>query len=103
MSVDLIEHKVGLSHSEDPFTSRERDMCFRLLRRLRFLQRLDEEGRPNSRTEAERAALLWALTELGVICGHLVEERRGADLHCVRPQSHGDEHDGLLTPAGSAA
>ena len=96
MSVSFLEHKVALAHSEDPFTKGEAHKARMLLRRAYRLQHLSEHDRTNDMLEAERAALLWALSELGVICGRVLEERHGADLRCVRPDDHGDECDGLL-------
>jgi hypothetical protein len=97
MSTTILEHRVALAHAAEPFSSSERAKACRLLRRLRRLQFLHDNDRANPHTEAERAALLWALKELGVICGKRLERRhKAADLRCVRPDDHPGACDGRV-------
>lgn len=97
MSTSFLEHRIALAHAADPFSRAERSKVTKLLRRLQQLQWRDQRGDASRSSEAERAALLWALRELGVICGQVTTPRHGAaDLRCVRPPEHGDECDALL-------
>lgn len=97
MSTTFLEHRVALSLAPDPFNGNERKKALRLLKRLRDLQWRDRRGDASASSEGERAALLWALTELGVICGQVTQPRHGAaDLRCVRPSEHGGLCDNYL-------
>lgn len=98
MTTLLLEHRVALKHNpEDPFTNRDIEKACKLLKRLRDLQWRGQRGDATRSSEGERAALLWALKELGVICGKRTEERRNAaDLRCIRPPEHGGPCDDVL-------
>lgn len=60
-----------------------------LLRRIRWLQKREDDDGPKGFREREMAALTWALTESGAICGVLIEHRQfAADHRCLRPPMH---------------
>jgi hypothetical protein len=97
MSATFYEHHNAMKNAPEPFTHVEVRKAITLLRRLDHLQKRGAAGTGNHHSEREIAALMWALSDIGVICGHVIEERRNAaNVRCVRPPAHSDDCDGRL-------